>query len=84
MNQPDHVVAHFVYRSLPSTKRHGVSIMLVARLQGSNVVARVNPLGRGAKETAPLRERGGLDVLGPWTMTASRRYAKARVALHPA
>ena len=84
MDQPDHVIAHFVYRSLPSSSRHGVSIMLVARLQGSNVVARVNPLGRGPKEAAPPRGRGGLDVLGPWTTTASRRYAKARVAVHRA
>ncbi|HWD95958.1 MAG TPA: hypothetical protein VG246_06030 [Acidimicrobiales bacterium] len=83
MDQSDHVIAHFVYRSIPSSKRHGVSIMLVARLQGSNVVARVNPLGRGPKEPAASRARGGLDVLGPWTTTASRRYAKARVALRP-
>jgi hypothetical protein len=81
MDQPDSVIAHFLYRSLPSSKRHGVSIMLVARLQGSNVVARVNPLGRGAKDPTTARARGGLDVLGPWTTTASRRYAKARVAL---
>jgi hypothetical protein len=83
MDQPDRVIAHFVYRSIPSSKRHGVSIMLVARLQGSNIVARVNPLGRGPKEH-PSRSRGGLDVLSPWTTTASRRYAKARVALHRA
>ncbi|HEY1761903.1 MAG TPA: hypothetical protein VGG17_04840 [Acidimicrobiales bacterium] len=82
MDQPDNVIDHFVYRSLPSSKRHGVSIMLVARLTGSNVVARVNPLGRGPKEPAPSRARGELDVLGPWTTTPSRRYAKARVALH--
>jgi hypothetical protein len=82
MDQSDRVIAHFVYRSIPNTKRHGVSIMLVARLQGSNVVARVNPLGRGPKEPAQARSRRGLDVLGPWTTTASRRYAKARVALH--
>jgi hypothetical protein len=82
MDQPDNVIAHFIYRSLPSTKRHGVSIMLVARLQGSNVVARVNPLGRGAKAATAARGRGAVDVLGPWTTTASQRYAKARVALH--
>ncbi len=81
MDQPDRVIAHFVYRSIPSPRSHGVSIMLVARLHGSNVVARVNPLGRGAKER-PAGESRGLDVLGPWTTTSSRRYAKARVALH--
>jgi hypothetical protein len=82
MDQPDRVIAHFVYRSLPSPKRHGVSVMLVARLQGSNVVARVNPLGRGTKDETSSRSRGALDVLGPWTTTTSRRYAKARVTLH--
>ncbi|MGA7836141.1 MAG: hypothetical protein WCA31_13120 [Acidimicrobiales bacterium] len=81
MDQPEHVIAHFVYRSVPSSKRHAVSLMLVARLHGSNVVASVTPLGRGARtSTAPRAERG-LHVVGPWTTTASRRYAKARVAL---
>ncbi len=76
------VIAHFVYRSVPSSRRHAVSLMLVARLHGSNVVAFVTPLGRGARPpvTTPVG-RDELHVVGPWTATASRRFAKARVAL---
>ncbi len=80
MDHSERVVARYIYRSLPGPNRLGVTIMLVARLEGSNVVARVHPLGRGANRTP----RSGLDVRGPWSATASRRYAKARVVATPA
>lgn len=75
MDHSERVVARYVYRSVPGPNRLGVTIMLVARLEGSNVVARVDPLGRGANRTPP----SGIDVRGPWSASASGRYAKARV-----
>lgn len=77
------VTARYVYRTDPSRQSRSGTLYLVARLAGSNVVARIGPL-----VTKSTRERvtangesrgGGLRVVGPWCATANRRHLRARV-----
>jgi len=81
------VIAHYVYRSevLSSAHRREVSLYLVARLEGSNVVARIDSLGLVStlQRSAVLEARGQgapLRVVGPWRETSSRHHSKVRVA----
>ncbi|HEY1825579.1 MAG TPA: hypothetical protein VGG21_06430 [Acidimicrobiales bacterium] len=82
MSPREQVSAHYLYRSL-SSRRRGATLYLVARLEGSNVLARIEVVDPkhgasahpSASRTAPLR------VVSPWRRTASRHYAKARVTL---
>jgi hypothetical protein len=79
------VTARYVYRSeIASARRRRVSWYLVARLEGSNVVARIEPLGlvptttRSASST-PRRDGRWLAV-GPWQQTRSRHHSRVQVA----
>ncbi|HEV3267482.1 MAG TPA: hypothetical protein VGZ68_03705 [Acidimicrobiales bacterium] len=81
------VTAHYVYRSEVVSSRHRrqVSLYLVARLEGSNVVARIDSLGlvssaqRSGVVNAP-GERGALTIVGRWRQTTSRHHSKVLVA----
>jgi len=81
------VTAHYVYRSevYSSRHRHDVSLYLVARLEGSNVVARIDSLGPVStlERTGVAKvkgQRGALKVLGTWRQTTSRHHSKVLVA----
>ncbi|HUY16389.1 MAG TPA: hypothetical protein VMV11_02380 [Acidimicrobiales bacterium] len=81
------VTAHYVYRSEVYSTRHrrDVSLYLVARLEGSNVVARIDSLGLVSTlqrtGVAKVKGKGGaMRVLGTWRQTASRHHSKVLVA----
>jgi hypothetical protein len=80
-------IEQYFYRSVHSTKRHRnrVSAYFVQRLEGSNVVARIESLGLvhtsiGEEQLAIQRLRRNLVVAGTWQPTASRHHARIRVA----
>jgi hypothetical protein len=81
------VTAHYVYRSEVFSSRHRrhVSLYLVARLEGSNVVARIDSLGLVStlQRTSVTKARGqrrALKVVGPWRQTTSRHHSKVLVS----
>jgi hypothetical protein len=81
------VTAHYVYRSEVFSSRHRreVSLYLVARLEGSNVVARIDSLGlvstlQRTRVTRVRGQRGALKVVGPWRQTTSRHHSKVLVS----
>ena len=81
------VTAHYVYRSEVFSSRHRreVSLYLVARLEGSNIVARIDSLGlvstlQRTSVTKVRGKRGALKVVGPWRQTTSRHHSKVLVA----
>ena len=79
----EHVTEQFVYRSHVATSRHSgqASWYLVARLEGSNVVARIDALGL---MPASRIVSDSLGVVGPWRATPSRHHVRARIALRDA
>jgi hypothetical protein len=81
------VTAHYVYRSEVFSPRHRreVSLYLVARLEGSNVVARIDSLGlvstlKRVGGTTVHAKSGELRVVGQWRPTTSRHHSKVRVS----
>jgi hypothetical protein len=81
----------FFYRSVaPSSRhRHHVSVYLVQRLNGSKVVARIEPLGLvhvkfGEHELVIKGLHRNLVLSGRWHATRSRRHARVRVVQAPA
>jgi hypothetical protein len=76
----EHVSAQYVYRSKVSSPQHRqqTSWYLVARLEGSNVVARIDALGL---LPATRNVAAALGVVGPWRTTPSRHHVRALVAL---
>jgi hypothetical protein len=73
------VTAAYVYRSeATSSHPRQSSWYLVARLEGSNVVARIDALGL-LPSTKNIKD--ALGVVGPWRATPSRHHVRARVAL---
>ncbi|MHB8380613.1 MAG: hypothetical protein ACYDB2_12020 [Acidimicrobiales bacterium] len=81
------VTARYVYRSEVSSSRHRrqVSLYLVARLEGSNVVARIDSLGlvstlQKTSVTKVSGRRAVLTFVGPWRRTTSRHHSKVLVA----
>ena len=81
------ITAHYVYRSevLSSRHRRQVSLYLVARLEGSNVVARIDSLGfvstlQRAGVAKVRGQLGALKVVGAWRQTTSRHHSKILVA----
>jgi hypothetical protein len=81
------VTAHYVYRSEVFSSRHRreVSLYLVARLEGSNVVARIDSLGlvstlQRTSVNKVRGQRGAMKVVGPWRQTTSRHHSKVLVA----
>lgn len=79
------VVAQYVYRSDLKKVRRRSSLYLVAQLEGSNVVARIEALESPSqkREAATTRtgDAEGVRLLGPWRTTTSRRHSRARVDL---
>jgi hypothetical protein len=83
----DVVTAHYVYRSEVFSSRHRrhVSLYLVTRLEGSNVVARIDSLElvstlQRAGVTKVRGQGGALKVVGQWRRTTSRHHSKVLVA----
>jgi len=81
------VTAHYVYRSEVFSSRHRrqVSLYLVARLEGSNVVARIDSLGlvssvQRAAVPKARGQRGALKIVGTWRQTTSRHHSKVLVS----
>jgi hypothetical protein len=76
----EHVTEQYIYRSgVPSSRHRGqASWYLVARLEGSNVVARIDALGLLPTSRIVADAMG---VVGPWRATPSRHHVRARVAL---
>ncbi|MFY9782468.1 MAG: hypothetical protein WAK12_02900 [Acidimicrobiales bacterium] len=74
------VTAAYVYRSKVTSSGHRrqSSWYLVARLEGSNVVARIDALGL---LPSSKNVTDALGVVGPWRATPSRHHVRARVAL---
>jgi len=74
------VTAAYVYRSeVPSLRhRRQASWYFVERLEGSNVVARIDALGLFP---ATRTVTDALGVVGPWHATPSRHHVRARVTL---
>lgn len=76
----EHITEQYIYRSgVPSSQHRGqASWYLVARLEGSNVVARIDALG-----LLPTSRKvsDALGVVGPWRATPSRHHVRARVTL---
>jgi hypothetical protein len=78
--------AHYVYRTEVSSsrQRRQVTLYLVALLEGSNVVARIDSLGLASRlksGTSIVRaERDKLKFIGPWRQTASRHHSKVLVS----
>jgi hypothetical protein len=80
----------FFYRSVtPSNRhRHHVSVYLVERINGSNVVARIEPLGLvhvklGDQELVIKGLHRNLALSGRWHSTPSQRHARVRVVRVP-
>jgi hypothetical protein len=76
----ERVTEQYIYRSdVPSSLHRGqASWYLVERLEGSNVVARIDALGL---LPASRKVTDALGVAGPWRATPSRHHVRARVAL---
>jgi hypothetical protein len=80
------VVDRYFYRSVAPTRRHRnlVSAYLVERCRGSNVVARIEPLGLvsqkiGEHEIILRGLRRNLVLAGRWEPTASSHHDRVRV-----
>jgi hypothetical protein len=83
----DSEIEGYFYRSTTPSSRHRnrVSAYFVQRLRGSNVVARIEPLGLvpvsiGDEQLAIQRLRRNLVVAGTWQETPSGRHSRLRVA----
>jgi hypothetical protein len=84
----EQVSAHYLYRSVATSPRTPGTLYLVSRLEGSNVVARIDVVA--AKSSTALKGASAhpsgshatpLRVVSPWQETTSRHYAKARVTM---
>jgi hypothetical protein len=87
MSSPrEQVSAHYLYRSVAPLRRGDETVYLVSRLEGSNVLARIEVVeSAGAslrRVLHPSKSRESpLRVVSPWLPTVSRHHAKARVTL---
>jgi hypothetical protein len=79
-------VEGYFYRSTSTSNRHRnrVSAYFVQRMRGSNVVARIEPLGLvptsiGDEQLAIQRLRRNLVVAGTWQATPSGHHSRLRV-----
>lgn len=86
MMTSDAVVDRFLYKSTaaPTRHRNRVETYLVERLKGSNVVARIQPLGlvpeRASDVEAALAVlQHDLVVVGGWRVTARRHHTRAKL-----
>jgi hypothetical protein len=85
---PEEVSAHYLYRSVSESRQGPGTVYLVSRLEGSNVVARIDVVeakklstARGASAHPSNAQENALRVVGPWSETTSRHHAKARVEM---
>jgi hypothetical protein len=87
MSSPkDLEVEQYFYRATSTSTRHRnrVGAYFVQRLRGSNVVARIEPLGLvptsiGDEQLAIQRLRRNLVVAGTWQETPSGHHSRLRV-----
>ncbi|MGH3733043.1 MAG: hypothetical protein ACRDVC_06670 [Acidimicrobiales bacterium] len=84
----EQVIAHYLYRPASKSGRSAGTLYLVSRLEGSNVVARIDVVASGTTTAAkgisahPSKSPAtALRVVSPWIETSSRHYAKARVTI---
>jgi hypothetical protein len=83
----EQVSAHYLYRSVAPSPRTSGTLYLVSRLEGSNVVARIDVVAakssraKGASAHPSGSHATPLRVVSPWQETTSRHHAKARVTL---
>jgi hypothetical protein len=82
----EQVSAHYLYRSVAPLRRGDETLYLVSRLEGSNVLARIEVIeSAGASLQRALHPSKFRDspvrVVSPWLPTASRHHAKARVTV---
>ena len=84
----EEVSAHYLYRSVAASRQGPGTLYLVSRLEGSNVVARIDvvaakrvPMTKGASAHPSNSQDKALRVIGPWSETISRHHAKARVEM---
>jgi hypothetical protein len=89
MDSPlEEVSAHYLYRSVAASRQGPGTLYLVSRLEGSNVVARIDvvaakrvPSTKGASAHPSNSQETALRVVSPWSETTSRHHAKARVEM---
>ncbi|HTT60151.1 MAG TPA: hypothetical protein VMF33_08915 [Acidimicrobiales bacterium] len=87
MSSPhEQVSVRYLYRSVAPLRRGAETLYLVSRLEGSNVLARIEVVetaGASLRRTRhPSKSRETpLRVVSPWLPTLSRHHAKARVTL---
>ena len=83
--QDPEVEQYFYCSAITSNRhRHRVNAYFVQRLRGSNVVARIEPLGLvprsiGDEQLAIQRLRRNLVAAGAWQVTPSGRHVRQRV-----
>ena len=82
----EQAIDQFFYRAAaPSSRhRHQVSVYLVQRLNGSKVVARIEPMGLvheklGEQQVVIKGLHRNLVLSGRWHPTRSQRHARVRV-----
>lgn len=82
----EEAIDRYIYRSASGSRRHRhlVSVYLVERRSGSNVVARIEPLGLVSEKVGEhdivLRSlRRNLVLAGSWRSTPSLRHDRVRV-----
>jgi hypothetical protein len=88
MDSPEEVSAHYLYRSVAASRQGPGTLYLVSRLEGSNVVARIDVVAakklstaQGASAHPSNSPETALRVVSPWSETTSRHHAKARVEM---
>lgn len=84
----EEVSAHYLYRSVAASRQGAGTLYLVSRLEGSNVVARIDVVAakklstaKGASAHPSNSPETELRVVSPWSETTSRHHAKARVEM---
>jgi hypothetical protein len=84
----EEVSAQYLYRAVAESRQSPGTLYLVSRLEGSNVVARIDvvaakklPMAKGASAHPSNSQENALRVIGPWSETSSRHHAKARVEM---
>ena len=84
----EEMTEQFLYRTVSPTKRHRyrVSAYLVKKLKGTNVVARIEPLGfinesLARHEIAMVGLQKNLVARGGWEETKSRNHVRIQVGM---
>lgn len=84
----DQISRRYVYQSQHDTSKHKgkKSVYLVEQMRGSNVIARVKPLGM-VRETTAVEEitialiNESITVVGKWAKTKRGHHSRSRAVL---